>query len=99
MSRIWDFLFVAKRAADADGGSNAVGGKKEKGGGGAWIFLFTFFFFLTKVSLATAAAAKTNQKSIGATICIGQEIICLPYAGFFNATFGFRGTVYSAVQW
>ena len=25
-----------------------------------------------------------GNKNIGATICIGQEILCLPYAGFFH---------------
>jgi hypothetical protein len=25
-----------------------------------------------------------RKKSIGATICIGQEIICLPYVAFLN---------------
>ena len=25
-----------------------------------------------------------EKKNLGATICIGREIRCLPYAGFFN---------------
>ena len=33
--------------------------------------------------LAAIFAAAAVKESIGATTCIGQEILCLPYAGFF----------------
>ena len=36
-----------------------------------------------KKKLAAILAAAAVRKSIGATIRIGQEIFCLPYAGFF----------------
>ena len=29
----------------------------------------------------------SGNKNIGASICIGQEILCLPYAGFFQVIF------------
>ena len=47
--------------------------QKEKGEGEGLTF-----FCVTKVPLVAATAAKT-KKSIGATICIGREILCLVF--------------------
>jgi hypothetical protein len=48
-----------------------------------WVFAFWMIFFPFKKKLGFLAILGPPYRGIGATIRIGQEMLCLPYAGFF----------------
>ena len=63
---------------DSDGAGNQKVGER----GGREIKKILFFLFWIKALLATTKAVAAGKQIIGATIHVGREIRCLPYAGF-----------------
>ena len=58
-----------------------------KSNGNKWSQICKLLLIKGKICRAVNFAFLAGFFGIGATICIGREILCLPYAGFFVKNF------------